>query len=80
MFSVGQRAAVEAAFRLAGFSAVPRTATVDSEDERIFLLDATPPAGLNVRDLEQVLQQVLGRKVWVVQRADRWKTDGVPFE
>jgi hypothetical protein len=80
MFSSGQRAAVAAAFRLAGLVAVPGTAPVDSEDERVFLLDAGLPATGNLRDLEQILQQLLGRKVWIVERTDKWSPASVPFE
>jgi hypothetical protein len=50
-----------------------------SEDERVFLLE---PDALNalrdVRALEQILQQLLGRKVWVVERTANWGKP-VPF-
>jgi hypothetical protein len=66
MFSVGQVAAVHAAFVLAGYEGELRTLPVDSEDERIFVLDQQDLLNLDVRSLEQVLTQLLGRKVWVL--------------
>ena len=81
MFSVGQRAAVASAFRLAGFDAVPAVAPVDSEDERLFVLDGPSPlADAGLRDLEQVLAQLLGCKVWVVPRSAEWSPVTQPFE
>lgn len=80
MFNVGQQAAVVGAFKLAGYAGPLVVAPVVSEDERAFLLD--PEALRALRDvhvLEQVLQQLLGRKVFVVERDDRWGTP-VPFE
>lgn len=80
MFNIGQRTAVEGAFKLAGYSGLLVTAPVTSEDERAFLLE---PDGLgqlrDVRTLEQILQQVLGRKVVVVERSDAWGPP-IPFE
>ena len=56
------------------------TAPVTSEDERAFL---TTDEGLNglldIRALEQVLQQFLGRMVWVVEQTPQWGKP-VPFE
>jgi hypothetical protein len=50
------------------------------EDEGAFLLDSEALRALrHVRTLEQVLQQLLGRKVFVVERTDRWGTPA-PFE
>ena len=66
MFSTGQLAAVHAAFALAGYEGELRTLPVDSEDERIFVLDQAVVMEMDVRSLEQVLQQLLGRKVWVL--------------
>jgi len=55
-------------------------APVTSEDERVFLLDPDALSRLHdVRTVEQVLQQLLGRKVWVVAREPRWG-EPVPFE
>ncbi len=76
MINAGQQAAVTAAFTLAGYEGPLFTAPVDSEDERWFLLDTEAFRALrDVRALEQVLQQLLGRKVGVFERDDRW---GVP--
>lgn len=68
MFNVGQHTAVRNAFALAGHRGALRTRVVDSEDERIFVLDAADLA--NIYDeaaLSQVVGQVLGRKVWVTE-------------
>jgi hypothetical protein len=78
MFNVGQIAAVKAAFALAGYQGDIRTLPVDSEDERIFVV---PPGQIptmeDLRSLEQVLTQLLGRKVWVL--GDLGSTT-VPFD
>ncbi len=67
MFSTGQAEAVRAAFALAGFDGPLRTLPVESEDERIFVLDQEDLlAPSDVRLLEQVVSQLLSRKVWVV--------------
>lgn len=80
MFNVGQRTAVEGAFRLAGYAGPLFTAGITSEDERAFLVEPEDFRELReVRTLEQVLQQVLGRKVFVVERSDVWGPP-VPFE
>ena len=80
MFNSGQRTAVAGAFTLAGYDGPLSTAPVTSEDERAFLLEPGTLRSLShVRTLEQVLQQVLGRKVFVVERSDQWGTP-VPFE
>jgi hypothetical protein len=80
MFNVGQRAAVAGAFKLAGYPGPLLVAPVVSGDECAFLLDSGALRALrDVRTLEQVLQQVLGRKVFVVERDDRWGTP-TPFE
>lgn len=80
MFNIGQRTAVEGAFKLAGYSGPLVTAPVVGEAERAFLLE---PAALgrlrDVRTLEQILQQLLGRKVFLVERSDAWGAP-VPFE
>lgn len=77
MFSVGQVAAVRAAFAPAGYVGEIRTLPVDSEDERIFALDQSDVRPIDVRSLEQVLPQLLGRKVRVVESMG---TPTVPFE
>ncbi len=80
VFNIGQRAAVVGAFRLAGYEGPLLTAPVTSEDERAFLLEALALKELReVRTLEQVLQQLLGRKVFVVERDGRWG-EPVPFD
>lgn len=80
MFNVGQRTAVAGLFQLAGYEGPLFVAPVTSEDERVFLLDPGALSRLrDVRKLEQVLQQLLGRKVWVVERDPRWG-EPVPFE
>ncbi len=68
MFNVGQVAATRAAFALAGYEEPLRTLPVDSEDERIFVVptERLPSMG-DQRSLEQVLTQLLGRKVWVLE-------------
>jgi len=77
MFSVGQVQSVHGAFALAGYHGELRTLPVSSEDGRIFVLPQDDVLALvDVRTLEQVLQQVLGRKVWVVASIDE---DTVPF-
>ena len=80
MFNIGQRTAVAGAFKLAGYDGPLVTAPVMSEDERAFLLERDAFQSLrDVRTLEQVLQQLLGLKVFVVERSDAWGTP-VPFE
>jgi hypothetical protein len=80
VLNVGQRTAVAGSFRLAGYDGPLMVGSVTSEDERVFLLDADALSRLrDVRTLEQVLQQLLGRKVWVVEREPRWGKP-VPFE
>jgi hypothetical protein len=80
VFNIGQRTAVEGVFRLAGFSGRLVTAPVTSSEERFFMLR---PADLerisDVRTLEQILQQLLSKKVAVLERTESSK-DVVPFE
>lgn len=79
VISIGQRAAVVGAFKLAGYDGPLFTAQVTSEDERAFLLSRRALDALHeVRTLEQVLQQLLGRKVFVVEDDARWG-ELVPF-
>lgn len=79
MFNTGQRAAVVSAFHLAGYDGPLFTAEVTSEDERMFLLEPQALRSLSdVRGLEQVIQQVLGRKVGIVERTEAWGSP-VPF-
>jgi hypothetical protein len=80
MFNTGQRSAVAGAFRLAGYDGPLVTAPALSGDERVFLLEPAPLGSLrDVRTLEQVLQQLLGLKVWVVERSEAWG-EPVTFE
>jgi hypothetical protein len=72
-FSVGQRAATAAAFKLAGYQGELLVAPVTSEDERAFLLEPATFRALRDRvALEQILTQLLGRKVWVAERTRQW--------
>ena len=79
MFNVGQQGAVRGAFELAGYLGELRTLPLDSGDEVCFMLDQADLVALtgDVRVLEQVLQQILGRKVWVLASVDG---ETVPFE
>jgi hypothetical protein len=52
MFSLGQVAAVRAAFALGGFDGELRTLPVDSEDERILVLNQDLLIPMDVRSLE----------------------------
>lgn len=80
MFDIGQRTAVADAFKLAGYEGPLLIAPVTSEDERAFLLSPEELRLLrDVRSLEQILQQLLGRKVFVVARDERWG-EPIPFE
>jgi hypothetical protein len=76
MFDVGQRSAVRAVFHLAGYDGSLNTLPLDSGDEVCFVLDQDDVLRLDVRSLEQVLQQLLGLKAWVLASVDD-KT--VPF-
>jgi len=68
VFNVGQRTAVEGAFALAGYEGAIRTPPVTSEDERIFVLGRNDLGRLrNIRTLEQLVGQLLGRKVTIIE-------------
>ena len=78
MLNVGQIAATRAAFSLAGFDGDLKTLPVDSEDERLFVLDSVDYSKLHcLRELEQVLTQLLGRKCAVLAHREGWAP--VPF-
>ena len=79
MISVGQQVAVRGAFELAGYVGELNTLPLDSGDEVCFVLDQADHLALtgDVRVLEQVLQQVLSRKVWVLASVGNVT---VPFE
>ena len=78
MFNVGQQAAVTSAFRLAGYDGPLHTLPVDDETERGFVVESEAFRALrSIRDLEQVLTQLLGRKVWVMEQTGEW--EAVPF-
>ncbi|ONI65231.1 hypothetical protein ALI44B_00610 [Leifsonia sp. ALI-44-B] len=67
MFNIGQRTAVEGAFALAGYEGAIRTLPVTSEDERIFVLERDDLGRLrDIRTLEQIVGQLLGRKVAII--------------
>ena len=71
LLSEGQVAAARGASSLAGYDGDLRTLPITSEDERIFVLPQDDVVALrDVRTLEQVLQQVLGRKVWILASID----------
>ena len=77
LFSEGHVTAVLGAFSLAGYDRELRTLPIASEGERIFVLSQDDVVALpDVRTWEQVLQQVLGRKVWILASIDE---DTVPF-
>ncbi len=77
MFSDGQVTATQGAFSLAGYVGELRTLPVDSQDERIFVLPQADVLALSdVRTLEQVVQQILACKVWVLASVDE---QTVPF-
>lgn len=79
MFNIGQTTAVKGAFALAGYDGPLRTLPIDSEDERFFLLSRRELEHLRqVRILEQVISQVLGRKVAILD--DEPFPQSVPFE
>jgi hypothetical protein len=66
-----QRAEVERIFREGGFDGQLEVASVLSEDERVFVV----PTGSGLaghRLTEAALQNVLRRKVWIVERSDSW--------
>ena len=80
VFNTGQQIAVAGAFKLAGYNGPLVTAPVTSGAERVFLLEPEVLVSLReVRTLEQVLQHLLGRKVFVVERSEVWG-EPVPFE
>lgn len=80
MFNIGQRAAVAAAFKLAGYEGDLVVAPIADETERAFLLDSEPYERLRDQPaLEQILTQLLGRKIWVTERTAQWG-EPVPFE
>ena len=80
VFNLGQRAPVAGAFKLAGYQGPLLVAPVAGEDGRAFLLGAAALQALrHGRSLEQVLQQLLGCKVFVVELNDLWGGPA-PFE
>lgn len=65
-FNIGQTAAVETAFRLAGFNGPLDVAVAIKGDERLFVLPPGPYRRLRGRrELEQLVAQILGRKVFI---------------
>jgi len=80
MFNIGQQSAVTAAFKLAGYEGDLEVAPIADETERAFLVDPEVYGRLgDRRALEQVLTQLLGRKVWVAERSPQWG-ELIPFE
>lgn len=80
MFNVGQRTAVAGAFKLAGYEGPLEIAASISGDERAFLLERQAYQALRHPGvLAQVLQQLLGCKVFVAERTEAWG-GVVPFE
>lgn len=78
VFNIGQRTAVIGAFKLAGYEGPLRTLPNISEDERIFVLGQADLNQLrNVRTLEQIVGQLLGRKVAIIE--SRSDYESVPF-
>jgi hypothetical protein len=73
VFNAGQQAAVANAFASAGYDGPLMVAPVTSSDESVFVL---PPDGYSAlpdrRALEQVLQELLERKVWIVEQSASW--------
>jgi len=75
VLTAGQQAAVVNAFSLAGYHGSLMIAPVTSDDERVFILPPDAFGALSDRlALEQVLQGLLQRKVWIVQRSASWPT------
>jgi hypothetical protein len=75
VLTAGQQAAVQKAFSLAGYHGPIVIAPVTSDDERIFVLP--PDAFFSLPDrraLEQVLQELLLRKAWIVEQSTSWPT------
>jgi hypothetical protein len=74
MFSDEQRMAVHGVFRLAGYDGPLLVAPFTSEDERVFVL---PPGQVerlsDVRTVQQVVGQLLARKVVVVAHSQSWQ-------
>jgi hypothetical protein len=80
VFNIGQRTAVAGAFSIAGYDGPLRTLPIDSEDERIFVLSESDLSRLRgVRILEQVLGQLLGRKVAIIASL-LGPSSTIPFE
>jgi transposase InsO family protein len=71
-FSVGQRAAVASAFKLAGRKGELLVAPIASKDERAFLLEPAASGHLVSVALEQILTHLLGRRVWIAARTRQW--------
>lgn len=65
--SPGQRAAVREAFHRAGYDEELQVLPPDSGEELVFVLPQADLLRLNdVRAVEQAVQRLLDRKVWVV--------------
>lgn len=78
VFDTEQRTAVREAFRLAGYDGNLRTLPLDSGDEIGFVLDQADLLAFgDMRGLERVLEQILGRKVWLLASIN---DNTVPFK
>lgn len=76
VFNIGQRTAVAGAFKLAGYEGDLMTLRIDDPTERLFVLTAADLSALrDVRMLEQIVGQVLGCKVAILER----RADLEPF-
>lgn len=75
--NLGQRAAVAAMMRLLGESAPARFVPTDGEDEVWFVLPGDQ-SDAELRDAEQVLTQLLRRKVWITRDPSRYEMSS-PF-
>ena len=75
--NLGQRAAVASTMRLLGERAPARFVPTDAEDEVWFVLPGDQSDD-RLRDAEQVLTQLLGRKVWITPNPSRYEISA-PF-
>jgi hypothetical protein len=79
-FNIGQTTAVATAFRLAGYEGPLYVVTRLKGDERVFILSTEALGQLRaVRDVEQLVGQLLSRKVWITDH-DVSAEEIEPFE
>ena len=75
MLTGDQRAAAERLFRAHGYEGplrIARLTALTGDDERVFVVPAVVLASLPEGALTVELQQVLGRKVWLVADGPAW--------